>query len=433
MFTTYEEALDWIHTRRGFGPKPGIRRMEWLMNKMNHPERDFPSIHIAGTNGKGSTVAYLTSLFQTAGHSVGSFTSPHIMKFNERISLNGTPISDETVRQLANDLYPLCEEISQTELGGLTEFEVVTAMMFRYFSMSQPDVVLIEVGLGGLYDSTNIVTPEVTIITTIGMDHVQILGNSLEEIAFQKAGILKKGVPAILGNIPDTAKKVIYEVAQETESGVQAYKDDFQAIDLPKKQAFHEYFNFQNSNQFIENIAISLMGHHQVDNAATALQAFLLYCDRLGLTYSKETIRKGFKETFWPVRMEIISQKPFIILDGAHNEPALSALLETIEGNFSDKKIKILFAALTTKELEKIAIWLQKIPNHEIHLTTFDFPRVASLADLKERMAIPKAIYHEDWKQALNSLKANLTDDEILLVTGSLYFLSDVRHFFMDK
>ena len=175
MFTTYEEALDWIHTRRGFGPKPGIRRMEWLMNKMNHPERDFPSIHIAGTNGKGSTVAYLTSLFQTAGHSVGSFTSPHIMKFNERISLNGTPISDETVRQLANDIYPLYEEISQTELGGLTEFEVVTAMMFRYFSISKPDVVLIEVGLGGLYDSTNIVTPEVTIITTIGMDQYMAL------------------------------------------------------------------------------------------------------------------------------------------------------------------------------------------------------------------------------------------------------------------
>lgn len=433
MFTTYEEALDWIHTRRGFGPKPGIRRMEWLMNKMNHPERDFPSIHIAGTNGKGSTVAYLTSLFQAAGHSVGSFTSPHIMKFNERISLNGTPISDETVRQLANEIYPLYEEISKTELGGLTEFEVVTAMMFRFFSISKPDVVLIEVGLGGLYDSTNIVNPEVTIITTIGMDHVQILGNSLEEIAFQKAGILKKGVPVILGNIPDTAKKVILEVAKETKSHVQAYKENFQAIDLPKKQAFHEYFNFKNSNQFIENIAISLMGHHQVENAATALQAFLLYCDRLGLTYSKETIRKGFEATFWPVRMEIISQEPFIVLDGAHNEPALSALLETIAVNFSNKKIKILFAALTTKELEKIAVWLQKIPNREIHLTTFDFPRVAGLADLKERMAIPEAIYHEDWKQALNNLKANLASDEILLVTGSLYFLSDVRHFFLDK
>lgn len=433
MFTTYDEAMNWIHTRKGMGPKPGIKRMEWLMDRLDHPEKKIPIIHIAGTNGKGSTVAYLTSLFKAAGHTVGSFTSPHIMRFNERISLNGEQISDQEVLKLANAIQPLYAEISETELGPLTEFEVVTAMMFLYFSRTQPNVVLLEVGLGGLFDSTNVASPQLTMITTIGMDHLQILGNTIEEIAFQKAGIIKAGVPLVIGNIQGAAKKVILETAHEKKSPVLIYQADFKAVDQPTKTDFHEHFDFKTPELALEGIEIGLMGRHQIDNAATALMAFLTFCRYQELPYTKETILAGFRQAFWPVRMEIVSQDPFIILDGAHNEPAMAVLLDTIKTNFSNKKIKILFAALSTKELEKIGPWLTRIPNHSIHLTTFDFPQVATLTNLKERLGVPDASYHEDWKKILTYLKENLASDEILLVTGSLYFLSEVRHFLMEE
>lgn len=429
MFTTYEEAMVWIHSRKGMGPKPGIKRMEWLMDKLDHPERKFSAIHIAGTNGKGSTVAYLTALFQQAGHSVGSFTSPHIMRFNERISLNGEQVSDDTVVELANTIQPLYEEISATELGPLTEFEVVTAMMFIYFSQVKPDVVLLEVGLGGLFDSTNIAVPQLSIITTIGMDHLQILGNTIEEIAFQKAGIIKENVPLILGHIQGKAKEVILATAREKNSRVLAYQDDFSVVNHPVATDYHEHFDFLSDATKLSGIEISLMGHHQIDNAATALMAFLTYCDGQGLTYSDETILSGFRQAFWPVRMEIVSQQPFIILDGAHNEPAMAVLLDAIKTNFAGKKIKILFAALTTKELEKIGPWLMQVPNHCIYLTTFDFPQAATLDDLKQRLIVAGATYHQDWQNILTELKDTLESDEILLITGSLYFLSEVRHF----
>lgn len=187
MFTAYEEALEWIHSRLRLGMKPGLQRMEWMMEKLGHPERRIKSVHIGGTNGKGSTVTFLRSILQEAGYSVGTFTSPYFENFNERISLNGTPIGDEDLVQLANDIYSLAVELEQTELGGPTEFEIITAMAFQYFGHVRPvDLVLFEVGLGGRYDSTNIIYPVLSIITSIGLDHTAILGDTYEKIAFEK-------------------------------------------------------------------------------------------------------------------------------------------------------------------------------------------------------------------------------------------------------
>ena len=179
MFHTYADALDWIHSRLRFGIKPGLTRMEMLMDKLNHPEKKIKTIHIGGTNGKGSTVTYLRNILEQAGLTVGTFTSPYIEQFNERISVNGIPISDEEILILANKLYPLVEEMDQMEIGGPTEFEIITAMSFYYFAyMKRIDVVIYEVGLGGRYDSTNIISPLLSIITSIGIDHTAILGET---------------------------------------------------------------------------------------------------------------------------------------------------------------------------------------------------------------------------------------------------------------
>lgn len=433
MFDTYEDALEWIHTRRGVTPKPGIRRMEWMMEKLDHPEQKFKSIHVAGTNGKGSTVAYLTSLFQAAGKTVGGFTSPHIMSFNERISINGVPISDEEVLSLVNQIVPLYEETSHTELGRLTEFEVVTSMMFLYFSSIKPDVVLIEVGLGGLFDSTNVVHPEVSVITTIGLDHLKILGNTIEEIALQKAGIIKDKVPLILGNIQQPARDVLLKNAKEKQVEVELFGRDFSIEHSHSGEDFHEYFDYRSDKEYFVELEIKLMGQHQIENAVTALRAFQTYCSLTHIPYTEALIRKGFIHAFWPVRLEIISQDPFIILDGAHNEPAMEVLLTALKDHFPDRRIKVLYASITTKELEKIGPWLERIPQSEIHLTTFDFPKAATVEELDSRLQVKNAFKHAHWQIALNHLKDNLEENEMILVTGSLYFLSDVRRYLLDS
>lgn len=433
MFDTYEDALEWIHTRKGTVPKTGIRRMEWMMEKLGHPERKFRSIHIAGTNGKGSTVAYLTSLFQATGHTVGSFTSPHIMSFNERISINGSPLSDEEVLSLVKKIYPLYEEVLETEWGGLTEFEVVTCMMFLYFSSVQPDVVLLEVGLGGLFDSTNVVLPKLSIITTIGLDHIKILGNTIEDIAFQKAGIIKPTVPVVIGHVEAQAKRVLLKSAEEKNSEVELFGRDFNAANSHSGKNFHEYFDYSGSSRTIPHLEIALIGQHQIENAVTSLQAFLKFCSLTDSSYTDEQIRVGLYNAFWPVRLEIISKDPFIILDGAHNEPAMEVLLEAMKGHFPGKKVKVLFAAITTKELEKIGPLLNQIPLSDIYLTTFDFPKAASLGELKERLHVKEAGEYEDWRLAIQELEKQMEKEEILLITGSLYFLSDVRKYLLQQ
>jgi dihydrofolate synthase/folylpolyglutamate synthase len=431
MFATYEEAMEWIHTRKGMGPKPGIVRMKWLMEKLDHPERKFRSIHIAGTNGKGSNVAYLRSLFMAAGYTVGTFTSPHIVSFNERIGVNGANIPDEDVLEQANILHALYEEISLTDMGPLTEFEVVTAMMFSYFGSHPCDVVLLEVGLGGLYDSTNIAEPDLSLITTIGKDHSNILGDTLAEIAYQKAGIIKQETPVVIGRLPEVAVAVMQDTAERQAAPLYAFGPDFSVSNWHEGSDYHEVFDFSSRLGTFENLEITLMGGHQVDNAATALQTFLLFCEKHALSYSEATVKAGLLGAAWPVRMEIISQAPFVMLDGAHNIPAMEVLTEAIKKKFADKDITILLAALADKDLEEMGQLIKSIPGSKLHVTSFDFPRAASIKELCERMGVSQAAAYEDWRFAIDDLTTKQSEGGMLLVTGSLYFLSEVRHYLL--
>jgi len=433
MFATYEEAMEWIHTRKGMGPKPGIVRMKWLMEKLDHPERKFRSIHIAGTNGKGSNVAYLRSLFMAAGYTVGTFTSPHIVSFNERIGVNGANIPDEDVLEQANILHALYEEINLTDMGPLTEFEVVTAMMFSYFGSHPCDVVLLEVGLGGLYDSTNVAEPDLSLITTIGKDHSNILGNTIAKIAYQKAGIIKKGTPVVIGRLPEEALSVMRDTAEKKAAPLYAFGPDFSIANWHEGSDYHEVFDFSSPLGSFENLEIALMGGHQVDNAATALQTYLLFCKKYALSYSETTIKTGLLGTAWPVRMEIVSQQPFVMLDGAHNIPAMEVLTEAIKKKFSDKDITILLAALADKDLEEMGQLIKSIPDSKLYVTSFDFPRAASVKELCERMDVSEASAYEDWRLAIDDLKAKQSEEGMLLITGSLYFLSEVRHYLLKN
>ncbi|MER2040804.1 bifunctional folylpolyglutamate synthase/dihydrofolate synthase [Desemzia incerta] len=426
MWKTYEEALNWIHGIRTFGKKPGLKRMEWMMERLCHPEKKTPAIHVAGTNGKGSTVTFIRNMLEEHGLVVGTFTSPFIEVFNERISVNGEPIEDSEIVRLANIIYPLAQELEETDLGGPSEFEVITAMMFTYFGEGHADVAVIEVGLGGLYDSTNIVLPEVSVITTIGMDHMAILGDTLPEIAKQKAGIIKPTVPVVTGNIPYEALKEIKQLASECQSPLYQYATDFWIEDWHTLPTWGEQFTFEDETLRLRTIQLSMLGKHQVENAAAAIKAVELYAERKQLTLKHEALLRGLKRAFWPGRMEKISDEPIIVLDGAHNEPGVERLVETIKHDFPEQEVRILFSAVVNKDIQQMVDLIQSLPNVQLSLTTFDSPKAATSEELGPYIR-SGITYYEQWQAGLLSELETMGEGGILFITGSLYFISEVR------
>ena len=432
MFKTYNEALNWIHGRKIFGMKPGLKRMEWMLGKLEFPQEKIKAIHVAGTNGKGSTVTFLRNMLEANGKIVGTFTSPYIETFNERISVNGNPISDEEIVRLANIVYPLACELEETELDGPTEFEVITTMMFIYFGEGHADVVVIEVGLGGLLDSTNVVTPIVSVITTIGLDHMQVLGESLNEIALQKAGIIKPGVPVVTGRIPKEALKVIQEMAENNRSTIKLYGQDYWSSKCQTLPTWGEQFTFEDDDIYLNQIQIKMLGRHQIENAMVALETLQTYCHETGLELNHEATRRGLKSAFWPGRMEKISDNPMIVLDGAHNEPAIRRLIETINADFKQQEIYLIFAVLQDKAVSNMLDLLGKLPNAHIVLTTFDNPRAAKVEELQS-YAISGITIKDYWQEALADVIQEMDEKDSIFITGSLYFISEVRELLLKS
>lgn len=425
---TIETALEWIHSRLKFNIRPGLTRIEALLKLLGNPEKELSMIHVAGTNGKGSTVAFTRGILEQLDLTVATFTSPFIATFGERMAINGHPIPDDKLIMYVEQLKPFVEEMDKDEnLAGITEFEIITALAFRYFADEHVDVALIEVGLGGLLDSTNVIQPVATAITTIGMDHMDILGDTLEKIAAQKAGIIKPNTPLVTGKIADEALAVIAQTAQKNQAQHYQYGIDYQVEILE-----NERFNYNDDEIHLLNLEKALLGLHQIDNAALAVKLTMVYAQKVGLSLSEEAIRKGLKRTFWPARMEEISRAPLTLLDGAHNVHAMQRLLENLKNEFSGRKITILFSALVTKDITEMIKMLQTVDNSELILTTFDYPKALKLEDFtyleKENVALA-----EDWKSTYSALKANLQKDDVLLMTGSLYFMSQIRAYILES
>lgn len=423
---TIETALEWIHSRLKFNIRPGLTRIEALLKLLGNPEKELSMLHIAGTNGKGSTVAFTRGILEQLGLTVATFTSPFIETFGERMAINGHPIPDEKLIMYVEQLKPLVEKMDKdARLAGITEFEIITALAFRYFADEHVDVALIEVGLGGLLDSTNVIQPVATAITTIGMDHMDILGDTLEKIAAQKAGIIKPDTPLVTGKIADEALAVIAETAQTNQAKHYQYGIDYQVEILE-----NERFNYKDDEIHLLNLEKSLLGLHQIDNAALAVKLTMVYAHKVGLSLSEEAIRVGLRRTFWPARMEEVSQAPLTLLDGAHNVHAVQRLLENLKNEFSGRKITILFSALVTKDITEMIKMLQTVDNSKLILTTFDYPKALKLEDFayleKENVTLA-----EDWKSTYAALKENLHEDDVLLMTGSLYFMSQIRAYIL--
>ncbi|MBM7605740.1 dihydrofolate synthase/folylpolyglutamate synthase [Metabacillus crassostreae] len=433
MFNTYEEALNWIHGRLKFGVKPGLKRMEWLLEQMNSPERNIPIIHVAGTNGKGSTISYLLHMLTEAGYDVGTFTSPYIETFNERISVNGKPISNQEMLQLANEVKPYVDKAETTELGGPTEFEIITTMMFLYFGKyHKPDFVLLETGLGGRLDSTNIVTPILSIITNVGYDHMNILGSTISEIASEKAGIIKQGIPVFTGSENKEVVEVFSRIANQNQAPLFKIGEEFQILNSSQQQK-GEMFSMKTNHNEYNQVSIMMKGQHQVQNATLAIAA-IDYLNNLEIvSLKKEHIYAGINKAFWMGRFEQIYTNPEVIIDGAHNKEGIESLINTVNRHYPNRKIHILFSALKDKEYSEMINRLTCIAT-SISFTTFDFPRAASSEELFLACEFSKKDYFPSWRQAVEEMLIKYENkDDLILITGSLYFISTVREYVRKK
>ena len=407
----YQESLDWIHSKLKFGIKPGVSRVEWLLNELGNPQDRVKGVHIVGTNGKGSTVNYLQNSFTAAGYEVGTFISPFIMDFRERISINGQMISKEDLTLMVNRIKPIVERLPlETPWEAATEFEIITVLMFLYFGEVHPvDIAFIEAGMGGLHDSTNVFTSLAVICTSIGLDHQAYLGESHAAIAQNKAGVLKAGVPLIYATDREDVADVFEKRAQELACPSYRLGRDFSYRDQGAG------FDFFYQDECIKGIGLAMPGQHQRANASLALMTMQLLKEQYP-ALSKEIILSALSRSRWLGRTEFI--RPNLMIDGAHNNESVQVLVDVLQSTYADKEIHILFAAIEGKPITTMLEMLNQFTS--LTVTSFQFP-MAIKAE-----AYPKGYNHlPSWQDWLERVEED--GDKLYVITGSLYFISEIR------
>ena len=422
----------WIAHYRTDQPHFGLERMVELLALRGNPHLKLKVIHIGGTNGKGSTIAFLKEMLEKLGLRVGVFSSPYLIHYTDQISINGESIPEARLEALMADYQSLLEGEKVADLQGTTEFEIISAIAYDYFATEKVDVAIMEVGMGGLLDSTNVCQPILTGITTIGLDHVALLGDTLEAIAEQKAGIIKQGIPLVTGRITQEALTVIDPIAEAKNAPRLAYGKDYQ-VRHQESVVAGEIFDYTSSVRQ-GRFQTGLLGLHQIENAGMALALLDTYCQETGRELaSNDLVAQAMEETRWPGRLEVLSSEPLMILDGAHNPHAIKALLNTLQERFTDYHKEILFTCIKTKALEDMLDLLESVPHSPLTLTCFDDSRSTDENVLKET-AKSRKLNYQSWQKFLEQ---KMTEDEekktVRLVTGSLYFLSQVRAYLMER
>ena len=436
----YQETLDWIYSWVDFSMKRHVDdkhrffkldRMNQLMELLNFPHHKFPSVHVAGTKGKGSTASLIASTLQASGYKVGLYTSPHLEDFRERIIINGEMISEHSVIELADQMRPLTEKVPET-----TTFELTTAMAFLYFAQKEVDIAVLEVGLGGRLDATNVVDPIVSVITSISYDHMSVLGNTLTEIATEKGGIIKPGRPVVIAPQKSEAHDTLVSIANERNAPVIDTKHDY-CFEPLHHNLRTQTFQIQSRHEFVENRKIStntalklttpLLGTHQIENAATAVAAL----DQLrlsGFHITRRAIKQGFEQVHWPARFEILREKPPVVIDSAHNGDSMQRLVETVNEYFPQWPFILVFGASADKSMGDMLSAI--LPRCELVITTQSrHPRAATPEELKAKVddySVP-VIAVNPVEKALAQALSHAGETKGILVTGSIFIAAAAR------
>lgn len=411
-FSTKDEMLSHLYSLPHLHPKNDLTYIKKVLHQLGDPQKLVKIVHVTGTNGKGSTSYYLNSLLKKAGMKTGLFVSPYIKEFNERIQINGENIPDQALIALANQVEVAIGELRKIDPEfSLVTFEYEVALAFLYFAQSKCDYAVIEVGIGGMHDKTNVVDPEVSVITTIGLDHEQIIGPTLADIAHEKSGIIKHHRPVVLGKIPNSVKEIIAEkVIKEKTIAYELGKDFDVALTTEINYSFGE-----------TKLDFTLRPVVEAYDIGIAVTAFRL----LNIPLTEAKIREAIDTTVIPGRYQIISQKPLIILDGAHNVQAMKNLLQFIHQYKvnTNTQIKILVTMMKDKDLDDLFALFAD--TDQVVLTSIPYPRAAKLADFPMQ-AREKYPYIEDYNLAFSTIVNELRQDDIFLVTGSFYLVGAV-------
>jgi dihydrofolate synthase/folylpolyglutamate synthase len=417
---TYASAVSYLYNLQKHGIKLGLETMTALVGRLGMPQTYYRALHIAGTNGKGSTAAITAAILQEAGYRVGLYTSPHLVEFRERIRVNDEMITEADVARLTDMLKSLCEPDILP-----TFFECTTAMALQYFADRQVDVAVLEVGLGGRFDATNVVKPLACAITTIALDHQEYLGTTLSSVAFEKAGIIKRKVPVIVGRVSDDAARTIEQVAVEHAAPLIRFGEDFDVVGQTPAR-----FAFTGRLVRYDDLSCPLQGAHQLDNAACAL-ALLGAASATGMAIGERAVHEGLKNVHWEGRLEVVSQHPLTVLDGAHNPAAAAAVasyLREFRLSHPGSRVILVLGMMRDKDHRGFFDPLKPLVD-EVVLTQADLPRSASVEELRAALngIWPRPFLKAILSDALGYAKKIARPEDLICVTGSLMLIGDVK------
>ena len=411
-FTNVDQVIKRIYSLPKLHPKNDLSYIRRILKQLNNPQDNVKTIHVTGTNGKGSTSYYLSNLLQKAGQKTGLFVSPYIYEFNERIQLNGKNISNNDLIKIANEIETVIEILKKDDPNfSLVTFEYEVALAFQFFVQENCDYAVIEVGIGGEHDKTNVIIPEVSVITTIGLDHEKIIGPTLKDIAEEKSGVIKSNKPVVLGNVPQNVLEILLNKAQSENSKSFLLGRDFQIKIMP------DVIEYQDSKNLYNFALRPLVEAYDIGVAVQAIQLLQLDLDR-------KKIEKAINETRIPGRYDVIQTSPEIIVDGAHNLQAMENLLNLVRKK-KKGQIYVLLGMMKDKDLGPVT---KLFKDEKVTLTRIDYPRAARLEDFPKE-AQKEFEYKENFEEAYTSLKNKLQADDMLLVTGSFYLVGAVLNY----
>lgn len=423
-------SLDYLLSFQKFGIKLGLDNIEHLLGRLGNPHHDFPAIHIAGTNGKGSVLAFIHSALTTMGYRVGRYTSPHLVDFSERIVVNDTPVNEKEIAELVESIRPIVDEMeSDSRWGHPTFFEAVTAMAFQHFSRRKVDFAIVEVGMGGRYDSTNVVKSCLTIINNVSMEHQDYLGDTIEKIATEKAGVIKSRIEIVSAAEDPDVKAILDAKAEECGSKIYYLSRDFHCerrTDTYPRQ----WLDYKSPWATLHDVEINLAGRFQAKNASVALMALELLQRKQLISFDEATLRDGIAKTEWPARLEKLSDSPPLFLDVAHNPAAADFLVDAMLELFPDNRVVLVVGMLSDKDVETCLRTLRRLGD-TIVVTQPGYERALPAEKLAEsaKSLFEHVLCERSIASAIQAALELASRDDIILIAGSLFNVAEVRAF----
>ena len=421
----YEEAMKYITEVGNFGSNYGLERTHKLLEYLGNPEKDLKLIHIAGTNGKGSTTSMITEILMGAGYKVGMYTSPFLEEFEERIQINRNNIPKETLAVLMDEVKDAVDKVIKGGYNHPTEFEIISVLMLLYFKRENIDFGVIEVGLGGTLDSTNVITPILQVITSISFDHTNLLGNTIEEIAGEKSGIIKKNIPTVIYPQEEEALKVIKNKCMVMNSELYiAFDDKLEFVNVVNEDKPYQLLKYE--EKF--DVLLPLLGEHQILNLSVAMKAIEVLNNRQIVDISIESIIKSIKNVTWKGRLEVLSNNPYVVIDGAHNIQGIKTLSRNIKKYFKYENLHLILGILADKDVNEMIKIITPMAK-QVYAVTPNSIRAELAEDLKNEIVKynENCKSFDDYKKAYVEALKNANENDLILASGSLYMIGDMR------